>query len=613
VGCSREADKRLAVADGYRTQHRYANAVLAYRSVLAVDAKNLEATRQLGMLQLQQGEIVRAYHFLLKASRLAPADSQVRRALSLATILNGSTLEDSSADPSGGVELAGGVMAVAAAEGTEAADRALLSGRRYAAKAALRAALLKAPADMAARHRLAALAVFDGDSIEAATQIDAILASDSNSVDGLVLRGIRLAAKGDTAGAKRDLRHAVIVDGSLAPAWYRAGLADLQTGNVQEALKDLELAAESAPNLLEAAIQLSSINSQLGNHQAAVDALKRFTRADPASIRGWILLGEALLANNEPGSAAKAYREIVKRAPQFREGPFLVGRALLAQGNKTEARRLFELALTKSPDFFEPLNQISKILIADEKLDEALERTKRQVSLAPRAGGVHEVLGIIHETREGLDLAIAEYKTAIQLDPGRKSAYLRLADLFRKQGNLEGAIGVLGEAARHGPRDPDVLSALGITHQQMGNVAKAQQVYEQLLAINPGNIQTANNLAVLRSAAGQNDERTLRLAETAFKGAPDNPRIWDTLGWIIYKYALIHPPVPPGTFERAAGLLQRSADQFPNNAEMQYHLGMVLTRTGQKQSAREALDRAVRSSQVFAGKEDAKRTLDSMR
>ena len=58
----------------------------------------------------------------------------------------------------------------------------------------------------------------------------------------------------------------------------------------------------------------------------------------------------------------------------------------------------------------------------------------------------------------------------------------------------------------------------------------------------------------------------LSLAQTARRGMPNSPNTADTLAWIYYQ---------KGNYASARDLLEEAAKASPNNAAIQYHLGMT--------------------------------------
>jgi len=143
----------------------------------------------------------------------------------------------------------------------------------------------------------------------------------------------------------------------------------------------------------------------------------------------------------------------------------------------------------------------------------------------------------------------------------------------------------------------------GVVYERKGDLSNAVKGYEKALALNPRFAPAANNLAYLYSEHGGDKNRALALAELAKEMAPEEPRISDTLGWILYRR---------GVYQRALTLLKESASKLPDNVEVQYHLGMTYAKLGDTNSARQALGRAVASPASFAGKDEARRLLGEL-
>jgi Flp pilus assembly protein TadD len=141
-------------------------------------------------------------------------------------------------------------------------------------------------------------------------------------------------------------------------------------------------------------------------------------------------------------------------------------------------------------------------------------------------------------------------------------------------------------------------------YDRKGDVPKAREAYEKVLAFNPRFALAANNLAYLYSEHGGDAEKALQLAQTAREAAPEDPYVADTLGWILYKR---------GVHQRALTLFQESAGKLPDNAAVQYHLGMAAHKLGDRQMARDALTRAVGSPTDSPWKAEARKVLAELK
>jgi Flp pilus assembly protein TadD len=142
-----------------------------------------------------------------------------------------------------------------------------------------------------------------------------------------------------------------------------------------------------------------------------------------------------------------------------------------------------------------------------------------------------------------------------------------------------------------------------VIHQQKGDVPKARSAYEKIIAIEPKFVPAANNLAYIYSETGGDMDKALKLAQMAKEGAPEDPQIADTLGWILYKM---------GNYDWALGYLKESASKLADNAEVQYHLGMTQYKLGNAEEAKRALEAALTLGGDFQGAEEVRRALSEL-
>ncbi len=162
----------------------------------------------------------------------------------------------------------------------------------------------------------------------------------------------------------------------------------------------------------------------------------------------------------------------------------------------------------------------------------------------------------------------------------------------------------IDKALEEGPETPSLLARSGIVQQMSGDVSSAVESYRKALKINPRYAVAANNLAYILSQNEEDQEQALELAQMAREVAPDDPRIADTLGWILYER---------GVYQQALSLIQESAEKLSGNAEVLYHLGMTHYKLGNLDEARRALSEATMTNQEFSGVEEARAILQELR
>src|SRR5439155_15398749 len=105
----------------------------------------------------------------------------------------------------------------------------------------------------------------------------------------------------------------------------------------------------------------------------------------------------------------------------------------------------------------------------------------------------------------------------------------------------------------------------------------AADAYRAALLREPDNALALNNYAYFLSRDPTRLGEALDLAERAHRGAPGNPAVADTLGWLLYL---------KGDLERAEALTLAALQGLPQNAQVRYHLGMIYLRRGNVAAAR---------------------------
>ncbi len=120
----------------------------------------------------------------------------------------------------------------------------------------------------------------------------------------------------------------------------------------------------------------------------------------------------------------------------------------------------------------------------------------------------------------------------------------------------------------------------------MGRREEAKKAYEDVLRIDADNGVAMNNLAFIEADDGSDLDRALTLAQKARQRFPTDPNVADTLGWIYVKKNLT---------DDAIRVYRTSSRKLPTTRRTQYHLATALIQKGDKHSARQELDAALRN------------------
>jgi tetratricopeptide (TPR) repeat protein len=541
----------LALANLYGRRKDPAAAERAFQTALVREPNSADAHLQLGTFYVLRGDAANAEQQFKAAAALAPSGSATQLRL---------------------------------------ADFYLSVGKPEEAKRVLSDMTTKAPDYLPAWRRLAEIAVSERRLDDASKALDVVFKKNSADLDAHLLLGRIHLARRNTTGAIQEFRVVLKAEPRFAPAHYQLGLAQLQAGDVQQAKAALKEAITIAPNFAEAILALARVNLQSGAVQPAVDDLERLVAAQPRLTGAHLLLGAAYLSQKKPARAGDIARKLIAAAPKDPRGPDLLGVSLTMQGKPAEARREFEGSLALSPGYLDPLSHLVSLDLAEKQVDAAIARVQRQIVLVPGSGPHHGLLGDLYLRKRDTKAAEATLLKAIELEPRLFSAYLSLGSLYIQSGQYDQAIAKLDQAAQATPTNPAPRMITGIVYELKGDIPKAREAYEKVLAVNPRFGAAANNLAWIYSEHGGDKDKALQLAQTAKEILPDDPRVSDTLGWILYKR---------GIYQRALTLLRESAAKLGDNPQVQYHLGMAHLQVGDKEAARKALQAAVSSPATF--------------
>lgn len=125
----------------------------------------------------------------------------------------------------------------------------------------------------------------------------------------------------------------------------------------------------------------------------------------------------------------------------------------------------------------------------------------------------------------------------------------------------------------------------------------AKAALARVLEIDPGHAMANNDLGYFYVEDGEHPEKAEQMLVRAYEAEPESHNVADSLGWLRYMQGKLEDERDPATGREvlgAASLITRASEMTGgiDNSTIQDHLGDVLWRTGQKERAVEAWQRA---------------------
>jgi cellulose synthase operon protein C len=264
---------------------------------------------------------------------------------------------------------------------------------------------------------------------------------------------------------------------------------------------------------------------------------------------------------------------------------------------------LLEQSLQYDPNSHEALRLIVGYDLSLKQNDKALARLNAQIEKSPKNSSFYDLLAQLQAQNKNYDQAGGTAQKAMQLNPSDGEAVMLFAQIQVKRGQTANAIGAYEKWTSAHPNDAGADAILGTLEESRGDMGKADAYYKKALQIQPQQPLAANNLAYRMLVNGENVDVALTLAQTARRALPDSPNTADTLAWAYYT---------KGTYSFARDLLEDAVKAEPNDASMQYHLGMVYSKLRDKGNAETHLKKAVSLSPDSPAAKDARTALQGL-
>lgn len=555
---------KLLLAAFYIKNNRLQEAEHACWSAVATNPKNLGAREDLVQVILKEGDQARAIEVLRQASNDLADNPQGVRML---------------------------------------ADYYAGSGQIDKARAEFASLAAKYPKNVSVQEGYVRILLQVKDYAAAQSVINDLMKKNSKDPQVAVLNGIVLLNSGKQADALNALQSAANNAPKDAFIQYWLGRAAMAKGDSDLAERSFRQAAQLNPRYVEAQEELARMAGQRGDMSALNDVANNTITAVPRFPGGYLWRAAVELKHDAPDKAEADMKTAIANAPKNPEAYLLLGQLRFAQKRYAEGAALLEQALEYDPNSIGALRGLVGYDLFRKQPEQALSRVDAQIAKSPNNSGFYDLLAEIQIRNKKLDQATAAAQKAIAVNSNDGEAVALYAQLQVQGGQVATAIGAWQQWLKSHPNNAGALAILGTLEESRGNTQKAEDYYKQSIFIQPAQPIATNNLAYLMLKNGENVDVALTLAQTARRSMPNSPSTADTLAWAYYY---------KGTYEFARDLLEDAIKEDPSGATMQYHLGMVYSKLGDRSNAELHLKKAISLEPNSPTAKDAKAALQGL-
>lgn len=357
-----------------------------------------------------------------------------------------------------------------------------------------------------------------------------------------------------------------------------AELADLQ-GQPDKATTWFEKASSENPTAVGPGMRLANHYLKIKQAPKALTVARKLQTENPTDPNLLDLLGQVQLANNDATAAIETYSKLVNVQPKSPQARYRLASAYAVAKRDDDAASELKKATSLQPDFLPAQLALAELSMRKNRPEEALA-IARGMQKQPRTANAGLMLEAdILMTQKKIDQALPLYEKAQASHPTTQVA-LTLHRLQKMNGKEQKANQVLTQWLKDHPDDVQAIiySAEQSLYAKQYQAAATQ--LESALKLAPNNALALNNLAWTYQQL--NNPKALETAEKAYSIAGNNPAVLDTLGSIL---------TDKGDTKRAVDLLQKAVTAFPNNLDMQLHLGEAQAKNGDKAGARKTLEK----------------------
>jgi tetratricopeptide (TPR) repeat protein len=187
--------------------------------------------------------------------------------------------------------------------------------------------------------------------------------------------------------------------------------------------------------------------------------------------------------------------------------------------NEAEAEVVLALQLDNTNTL--ALAYYAEILVDQKKWNQAQQYIQQAVERDPTLMDVHRIQAYTYETLGEYNLAIQEYKKAVDITPNLTFLYISIGRIYRHLQLYDQALEYFATAAnlndQLGIQDPIPYLAIANTYAQMGEFFVAALNVQQALSFNPSNPEVYGQLGVIYHKS-RNYEGAIPALECAIDG-----------------------------------------------------------------------------------------------
>jgi len=344
------------------------------------------------------------------------------------------------------------------------------------------------------------------------------------------------------------------------------------------------------PDYPDALLELANLRMAKKQYAEAVDLLRRYVKVSANPATGYYKLAMAERSLHQTAAADRdlsVFQTLSKNTstgayPYEHLFDYVDNRAKLAP----KAREQMDIAelteeIKKHPDQPEDLYMLAEAYLKAGKPEEARQTIADLDKLSSGDYRTEAGAGVLFARYRMYDDAIRHFQLALTANPNSDEVKFDLADAYFRKGRYAEALDAAQQVSPEGRKDDAYLALLGDVYAHLGQMGKAQEIFQDAIARNPDNDQDYLSLALLqiRSNDLAGAKETLQKGQARVPGS----------GKILWGLGLVS--VLEGKTAEAENQFAKAVDLLPEWPGSYSTLGVFYFQIGQIEKAKEVLSR----------------------
>ena len=362
-------------------------------------------------------------------------------------------------------------------------------------------------------------------------------------------------------------------------------------GRLEEAVPHLDRARKANPGDPAPLWMLAVARLRLGNLAEAASLAAEFADRVPESPNGPLLQGTALSALGDLEGAEAALREALGRDPQHPEARRDLAILLGRRGEREEAIARLEALEAEYPGRPEALAPLGVLYVQAGRGADGLAALLSAAQVDPASFEAQHHLGALYSGLGQYEPAGRRLEAALALRPGDPGTLLEICLLRSREERLEDARGACARAASAAPENAEAQFASGDVLHYLQEEEAAARAYRAAIRLDPDHARARFRLGLLLFEAGRTAEAIPVLTPAVESEAAAPEHLAGGLTTLGRALAASDP-------DAAARRLREAIDVSPTVPEPHLHLGNLLARSEDAESAAEGRRRLARFAEL---------------